>query len=89
MPNAIRGSSGVVSAGAGHGDSGSPVFFQSGSGAYLLAGILFGGLVGPDGVAGSEYDFSNWRWVNYELGIAGPLDPITPPSSGCVPGQAC
>jgi hypothetical protein len=81
--------SGVVSAGAGHGDSGSPVFFQAGTGAYLLTGLLFGGLVGPDGVAGSEYDFSNWRWVNYELGITGSLDPITPPTPTCSPPSPC
>lgn len=81
--------SGVVAGGAGHGDSGSPVFFKSSQGAYLLTGLLFGGLVGPDGVAGSEYDFSNWRWVNYELGITGTLDPITPPTAGCSPGGVC
>lgn len=81
--------SGVVSAGAGHGDSGSPVFFESSTGAYSLAGLLFGGVIGSDGIAGSEYDFSNWRWVDYELGITGPLDPISPPTPGCTPGQVC
>lgn len=66
--------SGIVSAGAGQGDSGSPVF-QFTSTSTHLAGILYGGRVnqwieveGELVKAGEEYFFSQWDHVDRELG---------------------
>lgn len=67
--------SGVVKAGAGEGDSGSPVFWTTSSGQHRLAGMLFGGLTnGGDGRSGDTYYFSNWRYIDYELGVPGVAD---------------
>jgi hypothetical protein len=64
--------SGVVKAGAGRGDSGSPVFWTTSGGQHRLAGMLFGGVINSgDGVAGDTYYFSNWYYIDYELGIVG------------------
>lgn len=60
--------SGVVSAGAGRGDSGSPVFWRGSNGQYFLAGLLYGGIPNLDNIAGDNYWFSNWYYVDYELG---------------------
>jgi hypothetical protein len=60
--------SGVVSGGAGKGDSGSPVFFRASNGEFYLAGLLYGGNPNLDGTAGDNYYFSNWYYVDYELG---------------------
>jgi hypothetical protein len=60
--------SAAVSGGAGRGDSGSPVFWQGSNGQYYLAGILFGGNPNLDNIAGDNYWFSNWDYVDYELG---------------------
>jgi len=81
----------TVQAGAGHGDSGSPVFWQSYSNQYYyLAGILWGGIVGDDGVSGSTYYLSNWYNVDYELGsILNDLDVIPPSDPGCGGPIAC
>jgi hypothetical protein len=63
--------SGVVNAGAGHGDSGSPVFWTTSAGQHRLVGMLFGGLVNAgDNIAGNTYYFSNWHYIDYELGIS-------------------
>jgi hypothetical protein len=69
--------SGIVTAGAGRGDSGSPVFQYTPTSTHL-AGILYGGRIsqaiqieGEWVEVGSEYFFSRWDEVNYELGWYG------------------
>jgi hypothetical protein len=56
-----------VAAGAGPGDSGSPVFIQSG-GVATLAGILWGG-------NGTTYAYSPWSFVFSDLGGPNPTAP--------------
>ena len=64
----IRTCSGVVSGGAGIGDSGAPVMFKNLRGRYYVAGILFGLTVdGTDGVSGRQYYFSTWQSVSDDL----------------------
>jgi hypothetical protein len=56
-----------VSAGAGPGDSGSPVFRRQGTGSHVtLLGILWGGSTLPDG--SSLYFFSPIANIETELG---------------------
>lgn len=70
---------GVVQAGAGGGDSGAPVFWQGTNGQYVMAGVLFGGLRNYDAQSGTEYYFSNWRYVSYDLtGSYSGLNPARP-----------
>ncbi|HET9986004.1 MAG TPA: hypothetical protein VFQ38_20560 [Longimicrobiales bacterium] len=64
---------GVVAAGANHGDSGSPVFWQSGSGSYYLMGILWGGPDATDTQNSSEFWFSKWDNIKYDLSPSQPL----------------
>lgn len=81
-----------VAAGAGGGDSGSPVFFKSTSGTYHLAGLLWGGLLVPGSEKGVTFFASNWRYVSIELGGSMyALDPINPPSTDppCEPPNPC
>lgn len=67
--------SGVVKAGGGKGDSGSPVFWTTSAGQHRLVGMLFGGLVNAgDDIAGDTYYFSNWRYIDYELGVSSYAD---------------
>jgi len=69
----------TVRAGAGRGDSGSPVFFRRPDEQYFLSGLLWGGLINqPDGNSGDTFYYSTWSNVNYELtGAAQPqLDPV-------------
>lgn len=66
--------SGVVKAGGGKGDSGSPVFWTTSGGQHRLAGMLFGGVPNRDGTVGDNYYFSNWQYIDYELGIPGYAD---------------
>lgn len=84
---------GVVAAGANHGDSGSPVFWQDSNGSYHLMGILWGG---PDAVPGGQN--SSEFWFSRRQSIVDDLSPynnllVTPSGggSGCVPqpGQIC
>lgn len=59
---------GVVAAGANSGDSGSPVFWKSASGAYYLMGILWGGANGqPGGPNTTEFWFSRFTSVKSDL----------------------
>jgi hypothetical protein len=69
----IRTCSGVVSAGAGRGDSGAPVIFENARGKYYIEGVLFGFIDnGADGQSGNQYFFSNWTAVSDDLaGFAG------------------
>jgi hypothetical protein len=64
----IRTCSGVVSAGAGQGDSGAPVMFRNARKRYYVAGIVFGlNDDGPDGVSGHQYYFSTWQSISDDL----------------------
>lgn len=79
----------VVAAGTGKGDSGSPVFFKTSQGEYLLAGIVHAGAVDPITGLGQEYYASSWYNVNYELAL-GALDILNDPEgSGCQPPDPC
>jgi hypothetical protein len=71
--------SGVVQAGGGSGDSGSPVFQFTSTSAHL-AGIMFGiyasrqeNLYGEWPLTGERFIFSRWEEVDWELGWYGPL----------------
>lgn len=66
--------SGVVNAGGGAGDSGSPVFWTTSGGQHQLAGMLFGGLPNYNSTVGNNYYFSNWQYIDWELGIPGYAD---------------
>lgn len=88
--------SGSVNGPAGRGDSGSPVFWTNSLGQHLVVGILFSGAANYDGTVGDNYNFSNWSWVDYELGTilndlqvypytytpppGGDPDPVDPPA---------
>jgi hypothetical protein len=69
----IRTCSGVVSGGAGLGDSGAPVMYKNARERYYVEGIVFGLTEnGPDGVSGHQYYFSPWQSVSDDLaGFAG------------------
>jgi hypothetical protein len=69
----IRICSGVVSAGAGLGDSGAPVMYKNARGRYYVEGTVFGLTAnGPDGVSGHQYYFSPWQSISDDLaGFAG------------------
>jgi hypothetical protein len=43
-------------------------------GQHRLAGMLFGGLPNHDGTVGNNYYFSNWQYIDYELGGPGYAD---------------
>lgn len=59
---------GVVASGANHGDSGSPVFWKSGTGSYFLMGILWGGLGAiQGGVNSTEFYFSRFANIKTDL----------------------
>ncbi|MBA4158177.1 MAG: hypothetical protein H0X65_11960 [Gemmatimonadetes bacterium] len=60
--------SGVVDAGVGRGDSGSPVFVTTPDGKNHLAGILFAGLINAFTGLGEQFYYSRWQDVNWELG---------------------
>jgi hypothetical protein len=74
-----------VAAGANHGDSGSPVFWQSSSGEYWLLGILWGGS-SPTGGNSTQYYFSQWSGIKQELSPYAVMRvaPAPPPPPGCV-----
>jgi hypothetical protein len=82
--------SGVVDAGGGGGDSGAPVFWRSPQGGNYLVGILYAVARHPGSDFGSEYAFSNWSYVDYELGLpTADLYPIAGTGNteaGCTPG---
>jgi hypothetical protein len=64
----VRTCSGVVSAGAGRGDSGAPVMFRNARLRYYVAGIVFGLTPdGADGVSGHQYYFSTWQSISDDL----------------------
>lgn len=69
----IRTCSGVVSGGAGLGDSGAPVMYKNARQRYYVEGIVYGLTDnGPDGVSGHQYYFSPWQSVSDDLaGFAG------------------
>lgn len=69
----IRMCSGVVSGGAGLGDSGAPVMYKNARQRYYVEGLVFGLTDnGPDGVSGHQYYFSPWQSVSDDLaGFAG------------------
>lgn len=71
--NYIRTCSGVVSGGAGIGDSGAPVMFRNARNRYYVAGMVFGLTPdGADGVSGHQYYFSTWQSISDDLaGFAG------------------
>jgi hypothetical protein len=57
------------------GDSGSPILWQSYTGAYYLAGLLWGG-VGSGGTVVEAW-FSHWNWISYDLtGSFSALNPL-------------
>lgn len=76
-----------VSAGVGRGDSGSPVFWQSSSGSYLLFGILHAGEIEFSDGTGRIFYFSKWKDVDHELGTINtdlyPEDPVGPEPVDC------
>jgi hypothetical protein len=64
----IRTCSGIVSAGAGRGDSGAPVLFKNALGRYYVAGMLYGFTDnGSDGQSGNQYFFSPWQGISDDL----------------------
>jgi hypothetical protein len=81
---------GVVSAGANHGDSGSPVFWRDTNGNYHLMGILWGGPDASPGHNSSEFWFSRFQSIEDELAPGGNLL-VVPGPGGCIPppGQRC
>lgn len=78
---------GVVAAGSNLGDSGSPVFWQDGSGRYHLMGILWGGTNVYAGHNSDEFYFSRWQGIKDDLSPYNDLlvAPATGGGSTCVP----